>query len=277
MEGLLYAFAASIFWGINGIFLRVGLEREDVLSSTMTVMLTGSFLTFLVSLNDLSTTSFHPDKVIFLIAAGFISYFIARAVIYRSIPIVGSSRAYSASSTRILFSAILGVLILKEEMNLLVLSGTLLMVSGLYIFTTEEINVREFGISVAGGFLFGLSTLLIKLGMLESVFISLTIATFSGFIFLAFFCILTGRFRLVKNRHIFFSSITLTSGNVLFYYSLKMSPLVIAIPVSNLYPLITAFIGYFAIRDLEKSGLKTLIASLVTVSGSVLVSVGYFQ
>ncbi len=171
----------------------------------------------------------------------------------------------------------LGVLILKEEMNVLILSGTLLMVSGLYLFTTEEIDVKEFGVSVVGGLLFGISTLLIKLGMLESVFLSLAIATFSGFIFLMFFCILTGRFYPVKNRHIFFSAITLTAGNVLFYYSLKVSPLIISIPVSNLYPLVTAFLGYIVIRDLEKTGFKTLIASLITVMGSLLVSVGYFQ
>ncbi len=275
MDGLVFAFMASFLWGINGIFLRLGLEKEDVFSSTMTVMLIGSIATFLISFKDVCSVTIEFGKIVFLILAGFISYFLGRLITYRSIPIVGSSRAYSASSTRILFSSILGVLILNEKMNLQIFSGTLLMIAGLYIFTTEKINVREFYVSISSGLFFGIASLLIKKGMLESVFLSLFVATFSGFVFLALFCILTDRLVFIKNRYILLSALALTSGNISFYYALKTSPLIIVIPLSNLYPIVTTFIGFMTIRELEKINSKTIIASAVTVFGSVLISIGY--
>ena len=275
MEGVLFAFLASAFWGINGVFLRLGLEKEDVFSSTMTVMLIGSVATFLVALGDMQNIRVDPHKVILLVAAGFVSYFLGRIITYRSIPIVGSSRAYSASSTRILFSAMLGVLILKEEINLLILSGIVMMVSGLYIFTTERINLKEFYISISSGLFFGIASLLIKVGILDNVFLSLSIATFSGFTFLAVFCFLTGRMFFVRNKYILLSAATLTSGNVLFYYALKISPLVITVPLSNLYPVITTFVGFLTVRELERINSKTIAASIVTVFGSILISLGH--
>ena len=275
MEGVLFAFLASVFWGINGVFLRLGLEKEDVFSSTMTVMLIGSVATFLVALGDLQNIRVDPHKAILLVAAGFVSYFLGRIITYRSIPIVGSSRAYSASSTRILFSAMLGVLILKEEINLLILSGIVMMVSGLYIFTTERINLKEFYISISSGLFFGIASLLIKVGILDNVFLSLSIATFSGFTFLAVFCFLTGRMFFVRNKYILLSAATLTSGNVLFYYALKISPLVITVPLSNLYPVITTFVGFLTVRELEGINSKTIAASIVTVFGSILISLGH--
>jgi len=275
VEGLIFALTASVFWGVNGILLRIGFEEEDVFSSTMTVVFLSSLITFMAAARDIGRAEVIPGNVLLLVTAGFISYFLGRLITYRSIPIVGSSRAYSASSTRILFSAILGVVVLGEEMNSLILSGTVLMILGLYIFTTEEINVREFYVSISSGLFFGLASMLVKKGMLESVFLSLAISTFSGFVFLGIFCALTGRFVLVRNRYILLSAATLTAGNILFYHALKVSPLIIAIPLSNLYPIITTFIGFIAIRELEGINLKTVGASVITVLGSVLISAGY--
>ncbi len=275
MEGLIFALMASMFWGVNGILLRIGFEKEDVFSSTMTVVFVSSLITFMAAARDIGRVEIIHENIVLLIAAGFISYFLGRLITYRSIPIVGSSRAYSASSTRILFSAILGVLILREEMNSFILSGTAFMILGLYLFTTEKINVREFYISISSGLFFGIASLLIKKGMLESVFLSLAIATLSGFVFLSIFCALTDRFVFVRNKYILLSAGTLTAGNILFYHALKVSPLIIAIPLSNLYPIITTFIGYLVIKELERINLKTISASAITVLGSVLISVGY--
>lgn len=275
MNGVIFAFLASTFWGMNGVLLRLGLEKEDVFSSTMTVMLIGSVATFLIAIGDIKNIGVHPHKIALLVTAGFVSYFLGRIITYRSIPIVGSSRAYSASSTRIMFSALLGFFILKEEISFLIFSGIVMMVVGLYIFTTERINLKEFYISISSGFFFGVASLLIKWGMLENVFLSLSIATFSGFVFLAVFCLLTGRITFVTNRYILLSAVMLTSGNVLFYYALKTAPLIISVPLSNLYPVITTFIGFLTVRELERINSKTIAASIVTVFGSILISIAH--
>lgn len=269
--GLIFALLASFFWGVNGVLLRVGLKNEDVVSATTTIMLVVSLITMLFSAREISSVELDLMKIYYLFMAGFFSYFIARIITYRSVNEVGSSRAFSATSTRILFSAVFGYLLLKENLGTFTVIGTVLMVVGLYIFTTEKIDKRELYISTSSGVFYGLASLLIKLGMMKSVFVSVFIASISGFTSLSIYAYLTGRIKLVRNRFVFLSALSLALGNISYFHSLSTSPLVIAVPLSNLYPLVTTALSYLFIRELELVGIRTFAGSFLTVIGSVLI------
>ncbi|WP_456478270.1 DMT family transporter [Geoglobus ahangari] len=273
MNGIIYALLASVFWGTNGVLLRVGLRGKDVVSSTMTIMLVVSAITFAFSFRDLHRTTADPVKLVYLFLAGFFSYFVARVITYRSVTEVGSSRAFSATSTRILFSALFGYFLLSEDMGFYTLSGTLLMILGLYTFTTERIDRRELVISTSSGIFYGLASLLIKVGMLESVFVSVFIASLSGFLSLAAFSAATGRLEVSINRYIFLSAMSLAAGNIAYFYSLSTIPLVIAVPLSNLYPIVTTTLAYIFLKSDELVGIRTFIGSVLTVAGASLISV----
>jgi drug/metabolite transporter (DMT)-like permease len=276
MIGILFALVSSILWGINGIFLRKGLEKEDVVSSTFTVILIVTAVTFLLSIQDMKykNLDFPTIKLTMLIVAGIISYSVARIITYLSVTTIGSSRAFSGTSTRIMFSALFGVFLLKEILNELILTGTILMIFGLYIFSTERIEKTGIYISVASGFLYGLASLFIKEGMLQSVFVSVFIASVSGLVMLATFAGLKKRLKIVRNRYLAISAVSLAFGNISYYFALSITPLTIAVPISNLYPLITTVLSYFFIQKLESIGLRTFIGSFLAVLGSILISIG---
>jgi drug/metabolite transporter (DMT)-like permease len=275
MIGIFFALVSSILWGINGIFLRKGLEKQDVVSATLTVVSIVTVITFLFSVGDLAEKpDLRVDKVFMLILAGSISYFIARVITYFSVTAIGSSRAFSGTSTRIMFSAFFGVLLLHEVLNHLILIGTLLMISGMYIFSTEKIDRVGVYVSVLSGLLYGLASLLIKAGMLESVFLSVFIASISGLLLLTVFALLKKRIRFVKNRYLAVSATSLAFGNISYYFALSMTPLIVVVPLSNLYPLVTTILSYFLIQKLESIGLKTVLGSFLAVLGSVIISLG---
>ena len=260
-----------MFWGINGVLLRIGLKNEDVVSATTTIMLVVSTVTFAFSLRDLGSATLETHNLALLFMAGFFSYYVARIITYRSVTEVGSSRAFSATSTRILFSALFGYLVLRENVSPLILAGTGLMVVGLYIFTTEKIDRRELYISTSSGIFYGAASLLIKLGMLQSVFVSVFLASISGLLSLSAYAYLTGRLKLVRNRFVLLSALSLAAGNISYFYSLSTVPLVIAVPLSNLYPLVTTALSYIFIRKLELVGARTFAGSFLTVFGSTLI------
>ncbi len=276
MIGIFFALISSILWGINGIFLRKGLEREDVVSATFTVIFIVTCITFLFSLADLAgkEISIRPQKIVMLMLAGIISYFIARVITYLSVTTIGSSRAFSGTSTRIMFSAFFGVFLLHEVLNELILSGTVLMIFGLYIFSTEKIDRFGIYISVLSGFLYGLASLFIKEGMLENIFFSVFIASISGLVMLGAFAAAKNRLRLAKNRYLAISATSLAFGNISYYFALSITPLTIAVPISNLYPLVTTVLSYLFIQKLESIGFKTIVGSFLAVLGSILISIG---
>ncbi len=274
MIGIIFALAASFLWGVNGVFLRKGLEDEDVISATFTVILIVTMITFIFSIKDIPRTGIEPNKVLMLVLAGIISYFIARVITYFSITTIGSSRAFSGTSTRIMFSAFFGVFLLHEILNSLILTGTVLMVFGLYIFSTEKIDRTGIYISVLSGFFYGLASYFIKAGMLESIFLSTFIASASGLVMLGLFAAMKNRLKLVKNRYLAISATSLAIGNISYYFALSVAPLTIAVPISNLYPLVTTVFSYIFIQKLESISLRTFIGSFLAVLGSILISVG---
>ena len=271
MLGTIFAIISSILWGFNGILLRKGLEKTDIISGTFTVVLTTTLITSLAALKDLSSTSIDYGKVLMLALAGIVSYFIGRLFTYSSVSTIGSSRAFSGTSTRILFSAIFGVFLLHETLNLPILFGTIMMILGLYIFSTEGFAIRGIYASVTGGFAYGLASLLIKVGMLNSVFVSVFIASMSGLTFLGMFAKTQNRLKFVKNKYLILSGTSLAFGNISYYVALSMSPLVIVVPLYNLYPLVTTLLSYLLIQKLESVSIKTFIGSLLAVTGSALI------
>ncbi len=274
MIGILFALIASFLWGVNGIFLRKGLEDEDVISATFTVILIVTLITFIFSAKDIQRTEIELNKVLMLILAGIISYFIARVITYLSVTTIGSSRAFSGTSTRIMFSAFFGVFLLHEVLNALILTGTILMIFGLYIFSTEKIDRTGIYISILSGFLYGLASFFIKAGMLESIFLSTFIASISGLLMLSIFAAVKNRLRFVRNKYLAISATSLAFGNISYYFALSLTPLTIAVPISNLYPLVTTVLSYFLIQKLESVGLKTFIGSFLAVLGSILIAIG---
>jgi drug/metabolite transporter (DMT)-like permease len=273
--GILFGFLSSVLWGINGVFLRKGLEKADVVSGTFTIVLISTIVSFLFASFDFQSTEIKIHNILMLSCAGALSYFVGRLLTYFSVSIIGSSRAFSGTSTRIMFSAVFGVLVLKEILNFNIFTGSLMMITGLTIFSTEGFDRKGIYASVLGGLIYGISSLLIKLGMLSSVFVSNFIAFTSGLIFISLFAFLKKKLIFEKNKYIVLSSLSLSLGQISFYFALSLAPLTIVVPLSNLYPLGTTFLSYIFIQKLEKIRLKTLIGSILTVTGSLFIVLGY--
>ncbi len=274
MLGILFSLIASLLWGINGILLRRGLEGTDVISATFTVISIVTLITSIFSIWGIRETHLELYKVVMLALAGIFSYFIARVATYMSVTSIGSSRAFSGTSTRIMFSAIFGVFFLHEILNIPILTGTILMIFGLYIFSTEEIDRRGIYTATTSGFFYGLASLLIKAGMLNNIFLSTFIASISGLLALIVYASTKNRLKFVNNKYLLASATSLALGNISYYFALSLAPLTVVVPISNLYPLVTTTLSYLFIQKLESVGVKTFLGSLLAVLGSILIAVG---
>ncbi len=273
MNGVIFALLSSLFWGFNGVLLRKGFEDTDVISGTFTVVCIMYLVISFFALPQLYTVKFTLPKVLMLAAAGIISYTIGRLFTYSSVASIGSSRAFSGTSTRILFSAIFGVILLGERMCTEVAFGTLLMIVGLYIFSTENVSLRGLVFSILGGFAYGLAALLIKVGMLKSPLVSTFVAATFGFIVLTIFVQFMRGLKLERNKFLLTSGTSLALGNISYYLALSTAPLIVVVPLSNLYPLVATSLSYFLIQKLEKVKFRTFIGSVLAVVGSIIIAV----
>ena len=279
MFGEIFALLSSVFWGLNGIFVRKALQDVNPLSGTLFILTVNTlWLVFLViadgTLSKNLTIGF--ENVIFLALAGLIQQFMGRTMTYFSVHYIGSSRAYTGTSTRIFFSAILGMIVLGEKPTFLVAFGSALMIFGLYVFTTEDIRREGLALSLAAGFMYGLAAIFVKVGIIEeSVSLSNLISLLSGVFALFVFSAYKGRVKPEKiSPYLFLSGTALFIGTYFYFLSLSTTPVVIAVPLSNLYPIFTTFFSFLFIQSLEKIALRTVFGVVLTVLGASLVYFG---
>ena len=279
MFGEIFALLSSVFWGLNGIFVRKALQDVNPLSGTLFILTVNTlWLVFLViadgTLSKNLTIGF--ENVLFLALAGLIQQFMGRTMTYFSVHYIGSSRAYTGTSTRIFFSAILGMLVLGEKPTFLVAFGSALMIFGLYVFTTEDIRREGLALSLAAGFMYGLAAIFVKVGIIEeSVSLSNLISLLSGVSALFVFSAYKGRVKPEKiSPYLFLSGTALFIGTYFYFLSLSTTPVVIAVPLSNLYPIFTTFFSILFIQSLEKIALRTVFGVVLTVLGATLVYFG---
>ncbi len=279
MFGEIFALLSSVFWGLNGIFVRKALQDVNPLSGTLFILTVNTlWLVFLViadgTLSKNLTIGF--ENVLFLALAGLIQQFMGRTMTYFSVHYIGSSRAYTGTSTRIFFSAILGMIILGEKPTFLVAFGSALMIFGLYVFTTEDIRREGLALSLAAGFMYGLAAIFVKVGIIEeSVSLSNLISLLSGVSALFVFSAYKGRVKPEKiSPYLFLSGTALFVGTYFYFLSLSTTPVVIAVPLSNLYPIFTTFFSILFIQSLEKIALRTVFGVVLTVLGATLVYFG---
>ncbi len=279
MVGEIFALLSSVFWGLNGIFVRKALQEVNPLSGTLFILSVNTlWLILLVLLDGTLSKDLHVgfESVAFLALAGLIQQFMGRTMTYFSVHFIGSSRAYTGTSTRIFFSAVLGMIILGEKPTTLVAVGSALMIFGLYIFTTEDVRREGLALSLAAGFMYGLAAILVKKGMIaESVSLSNLISLTSGVTALFLLAASKKKVRPEKiSPYLFLSGTALFIGTYFYFLALSEIPVVIAVPLSNLYPIFTTFFSLLFIQSLERIAVRTVFGVVLTVFGATLVYVG---
>ncbi|NPB07676.1 MAG: EamA family transporter [Aquificae bacterium] len=136
-KAILWALLTALIWGSAPVLFKLGL-RGDIspLSGIFVHNLTATLfsLLFLILLRE--NPLVYPVKDIVAVAfGGFVSGFLGLLVYYRAVKEGDVSLVAPIASTAPLVSSLLAVLLLGESMNLLKLTGTVLIVAGAILLT----------------------------------------------------------------------------------------------------------------------------------------------
>ncbi len=129
----LFALASAVLFAFNALCVRLALRGAT--ATTITTVSVVTNLGMLWVATALSGTLLHalrPQALIFLVAGAF-SPALARLTLYESFNLIGVSRASTISNTTPLFSAILAVPLLGEQLSWRLAVGTVLVVGGLVL------------------------------------------------------------------------------------------------------------------------------------------------
>ncbi len=285
---ILLVILAPLFWGIGNTFARVGLQSVKATSATILSLMTGLVVALILALvfefEDLVSVSL--VAVGWFALVGVLHFALGRFLFYQTMRYIGAARGTSVSQSYPLFALIFAVIFLGETPTIPVVTGTLLIVGGLYVLLSERSGtqitkknrVLGYCSGLATALLWGVAVVLIKhSSQFGSPFVILSFALLSGVLVLS---AATGRgfeIGIKTNRRAigslliagFLNSIGLAS----FYAALTMAPVVVVSPISATSPLFTILGVHLFLQRLERVTLPVLIGCFLVIAGGVLVAI----
>ena len=140
MLGIALSLLAALAWGTGGIFVRLGSLRLKASTGTflslLATLVAVVIAAIVFSLSDFASLSL--VAIAWFGVAGVVNFRLGRHFNYAGIQRIGVSRASPIIAVSPLFALILAVSFLGEQVNILIVVGTLMIVAGLPLLVSKE-------------------------------------------------------------------------------------------------------------------------------------------
>jgi len=295
--GIIFALLAAVIFAASNVFLRRGVSGAGESSSALLI----AIFVGLVLFSSMMFFTGEWDKVWSLSAqgwmllggAGIIHFVIGRYLTYTSVRLIGANKAIAITRSNMLYAVTFGIVLLNEPLTIPLVAGVVCLTTGVTLVSTERKSANTIetgepaGVLVKGvvyaliaGLLWGISGIPIKLAMAEIG--SPLAGAFVSFIPPSI--IMAGLLLRQQQREemakLSRSSLTflivsglLTSISQLSRYAaLSYSPVSLVQPLLSTNVLFLLLFSFLLNRHIEVFTMKVITGIVVTVIGSVLLS-----
>ena len=140
MLGIVLAITSAFCWGTGAIFARLGLRGINASTGTLISMLSSIMLVGLLALTMNFDDIVHlaPMALLWFSLIGVVNYVLGRQFNYSSIRYIGVTKAAPLFASAPLFAMVLAVTLIGESVNPAIVTGTLVIVAGLYLVVTSK-------------------------------------------------------------------------------------------------------------------------------------------
>ncbi len=276
MLGEVLALLAAIVWAFSSLLYKIGLKNTDPLiaNTYRLAIATLILLPVTVQMNVKYNIDFIYLQISAIFGIGVADFFFLKSLKY-----INVSRAVPISSSYPFFTMMLGIVFLKEPLEIAFIISAVLILLGIYLLSEEksenEVNVK-LGVlfAILTAFLWGLSIVLAKLGLRSYNYIEATalrLPTATLFSILLMYFLKKNVIQLFKMPSKFYITmgtagiLGIIVGGLLFMASLSLTTASVASILSSTTPFFTAVVSNIYLR--EKITLKKILGMTLVVSG----------
>ena len=293
---LAIAFAFLAAWGFAGgnVLVRVGTQKVPAPTATLLTILSGTVvvlgLALILRLEELFSLSLVAMG--WRLVKGIMGYPMARLFIITAISMVGATRAVPMSALQPVVAFTLGVLLLGEHPNVLVVVGTPIIVLGLF-FVVMPRRGRSSTDGIANfrrlGYLFAIGAAVtfagrdvisrhVVSGLIDPL-VAVGLALAVGGVILSILLhrqVVSTIQELPKNYLLMCALAGVFQGLAVMclFQALSRAPVTVVSPIYGLQPLITLGLAYMFLRQVEALDWLLAIGTAISVTGVILVIIG---
>jgi drug/metabolite transporter (DMT)-like permease len=295
VTGALLGVVAALALSVAAISIRRGSSTDGGSSFDALLVV---LLINIVLLTPIALIVYYPDynltfrSILAFSAAGLVGTGAGRIFYYKSIELVGASRAEPVKASMPVYATVFAVLFLGEAVSTLRWAGITVIFLGVALISWDlsggnglsdlrSVSTIGFFLGVGSAMLFGLEPVFAKIGFAEGTpsmvgLLVKTVAAGSAFYAYAF---VGGR---VDVDHIrqgdgwywyVIAGLANTIFLVTYYLGLEIAPVSVVAPLIQISPLFVAGLSYLFLADLERVTAVVVSGALLVVSGATLITV----
>ena len=289
-----FAFLAACGFASGNVLVRVGTEKVPAPTATLLTVFSGIILivglALALRLDEISSLS--TEALGWILVLGILGYPMARLFIITAISMVGAARAVPMAGLQPVVAFTLGVILLGERPDLLVIVGTPVIVVGLLLVVMPRrgansgdgvVNVRRLGYLLAIG---SAATFASRDTISRHVVTDLIDPLVSAGLALAIGGTILA---VILHRQVARSVMTVPRKYLLIcalagvfqglavaslFQALSRAPVTVVSPIYASQPLITLILAHFFLKRLEAIDFLLALGTMVSVVGVILVIIG---
>jgi len=289
-----FAFLAACGFASGNVLVRVGTEKVPAPTATLLTVFSGIILivglALVFRLDEISSLS--TEALGWILVLGILGYPMARLFIITAISMVGAARAVPMAGLQPVVAFTLGVILLGERPDLLVIVGTPVIVVGLLLVVMPRrgansgdgvVNVRRLGYLLAIG---SAATFASRDTISRHVVTDLIDPLVSAGLALAIGGTILA---VILHRQVARSVMTVPRKYLLIcalagvfqglavaslFQALSRAPVTVVSPIYASQPLITLILAHFFLKRLEAIDFLLALGTMVSVVGVILVILG---
>jgi DME family drug/metabolite transporter len=281
MPAEFYALANAFLFALHNMLTKKGLRYSNPATAVISSLLINIVFLWGVSILFVPLSSLTSASILIFVAVGVFQPGLTRLLTYKGIDALGVAITDPIRATTPLFSAIMAILFLGEQVTVPIIVATLTIMAGIALLSWRSGSMKLAGSAVflwypiAASALAGASQVVRKfaLAAVPHPFLAAAVTASSSLVvsILTLWYVEKSQETWKMNRHCFWwflaAGVTISLGMACIYYALDLGKVSVVIPISSTGPFFSLIFAALFLRDVERVTLKIILAAAMIISG----------
>ena len=281
-----YALANAFLFALHNMLTKKALRYSNPATAVISSLLINILFLWGVSILFVPLSSLTTPAILIFVGVGFFQPGLTRLLSYKGIDALGVAITDPIRATTPLFSAIMAIIFLGEEVTLPIVVATLLIIAGITLLSWRSDSMKLTGSAVylwypiAASALAGATQVVRKFGMaaVPHPFLAAAVTATSSFVvaIVTLWYVEKTQETWKMNRQCFWwflaAGIVISLGMTCIYYALDLGKVSVVIPISSTGPFFSLMLAAIFLRDVERVTSRIVISAAMIVGGVMLLT-----
>jgi DME family drug/metabolite transporter len=281
-----YALANAFLFALHNMFSKKALRYSNPATGVISSLLINIVFLWALTILFVPMSNVTVASLLIFVVVGFFQPGLTRLLTYKGIDALGVAITDPVRATTPLFSAMMAIIFLREEITLQIVAATFMIIAGITFLSWRSGSMKLIGSAVylwypiAASALAGASQVVRKFGLagVPHPFVAAAVTATSSLVVsvLTMWYVEKTHETWKMNRHCFWwflgAGITVSLAMICIYFALDLGTVSVVIPISSTGPFFSLILTAIFLRDVERVTFRIAASAALIVGGVLLIS-----